>query len=543
MRSDLDHPSISRPLLSIIWPDLTAPKKHILSEINCENGVPNRDPTSRPEISHSIGLITRIVQLRWPAGVVPAQLPNFESEARRLRYQALGTACRVAEIPYLLVAHHEDDQAENVLLRLARGHNCLGLRGMKPVAFIPECWGIHGVDQSGLRERNAIMRARKPDLLQKQPSSSMPLGATIPFEDGGITIHRPLLEFSKDRLIATCQALGVRWVEDMTNRDPTQTPRNAVRYLLQDGEDGVLPRSLRKPSLLALRKRMCAKAEDRINQAKSAFELCEIIMLDTRAGVLVVRLPNRITPPLPVRPADRLNNEIEKEYKAAFLMRHLLDIVTSRPDIELRRFRFAIHSLFPDIKNPARTHLDKHLTPGSFCVGRVSFQRVQSPLQPSEESSSLDKDFVWVLNRSPLAKHENPIIEYNSDSLQPRSPMSRSGFQLWDTRYWIRVYNPTSFALRIQPLSLENLRQLRSSHNAKQNKSLNELLREVAPNKIRYTLPVLVQEQDGMEKVVALPTLGWVSPLSPLREKGVEWEVRYIKVTLPRMTDVPRVVI
>lgn len=540
MKSDLNHPSISRPLLSIIWPDLAAPKKHILSKINCKHGVSNRDPIPGPEISHSIGLIASVLELQWPAGVDPARLPNFESEARRRRYQALGTACRVAEIPYLLVAHHEDDQVEGLLLRISRGHRCMALRGMQPLAQIPECWGIHGVHQSGLREKDAIMRARKPDLLRHQPSSSKPLGAAMPFEDGGVTIHRPLLEFSKDRLIATCRALGVRWVEDMTNHDPTRTPRNAVRYLLQDG---CLPRSLRKPSLLALRNRMCAKAEDRINQAKSAFDLCEIIMLDTRAGVLVVRLPNRITPPLPVHPADRLKKRIEKEYKAALLVRHLVNIVISRPDIQLKRLGFAVNSLFPDIENPAGTDLDKHLTPRYFDVGKVFFRRVQSPLQPSEESSSLDKEFVWVLNRRPFANREIPTIQINSDSLQPRSAMTQSAFQLWDSRYWIRAYNPTSFPLRIQPLSLKNLRQLRSSHTAKQVKSLDKLLHDVAPEKIRYTLPVLVHEQDGRQKVVALPTLGWLSPQSPLRKKGVKLEVRYIKVTLPGMTDALCVVI
>lgn len=513
-----------------------------------------------PEISHAIGLPAFVLRLQWPAGVEPAQLSNFETQARRLRYQALGNACRDKFVPYLLLAHHEDDQAESVLLRLVQGHNCMGLQGIHSLARMPECWGIHGVHQSGFRERNETMAAKdifwriRPgkqlDLLQElqeQPSSSMPFEPAMSFEDGGVTIHRPLLEFSKDRLIATCEALGVQWVEDETNRDPTKTPRNAIRYLLRDGR---LPRSLQKPSLLALRHRMCVKAKGRIVRANKAFERCDISMLDTRIGGLVVRLPNRVAGTHAVPPAYRHKSVIDAEYQAALMLRQLLAIVSPQQEISLQSLEFAIDSIFPDIKTPTATNRDKLLL--QLTAGGVSLQRVHSPWQRSDDKNALkleallDNEFVWALTRQPFANGENPTIQispakrYPIPESQPSSLLTQSVFQLWDSRYWIRVYNPTAFALRLQPLRPEHLRQLRSSLTVQESKPLDELLQIAAPGKVRFTLPVLLQERDGREEVVALPTLKWANPASG---KGVQWEVRYKNVTLPQQTDVRRVII
>ncbi|MCJ1464762.1 hypothetical protein MMC07_003375 [Pseudocyphellaria aurata] len=447
------------------------------------------------------------------------------------------------------MAHHEDDQAECVLLRLAQGHRCMGLRGMEPVKRIPECWGIHGVYESGLKEEIEGLKAGKKSR-QERPKKSVPSRATIPFEDGGVTIHRPLLGFSKNRLRATCEAMGVNWVEDETNRDPTRTPRNAIRQLLREGS---LPRSLQKPSLLALKDRMGAKATSRTARANAAFEACDISMLDTRVGGMVVRLPSRVTGSKIVPPAYRQESLIGSKYKAALLLRQLLEIVSPRQDtIALPKLDFAMAAIFPDIKNPAASDLDKILLPGQFTTNGVSFQRVRSSWQrPTDRNATksrpaLDKEFIWVLTRQPFFSSENPIIEINPSpkyptiGSQPSSPLTRAAFRLWDSRYWIRVYNPTSSVLRVQPLRDTHLSQLRSSYNAKERKALNDLLRVAAPGKVRYTLPVLLQEQNGAEKVVALPTLGVANPK---REMGVEWEVRYKKLTLPRKTDIPRVVI
>src|ERR1700693_2172654 len=96
-----------------------------------------------------IDIETRILKIKWPGLGDPASLPNFESLARKYRFRLLGRACSGLGIDSLLLGHHEDDQAETILMRLANGQGTRGLVGIKSPAGIPECYGIHGVYESG----------------------------------------------------------------------------------------------------------------------------------------------------------------------------------------------------------------------------------------------------------------------------------------------------------------------------------------------------------------------------------------------------------
>lgn len=55
---------------------------------------------------------------------------GMEAAARAARYQALSEMARAVAIDHLLLAHHQDDQAETVLLRLLRGAGPTGLAAM-----------------------------------------------------------------------------------------------------------------------------------------------------------------------------------------------------------------------------------------------------------------------------------------------------------------------------------------------------------------------------------------------------------------------------
>ena len=59
---------------------------------------------------------------------------GIEAAARVARYEALSQAARDDGVSHLLLAHHRDDQAETVLLRLLRGSGPQGLAAMAPVA-------------------------------------------------------------------------------------------------------------------------------------------------------------------------------------------------------------------------------------------------------------------------------------------------------------------------------------------------------------------------------------------------------------------------
>ncbi|MDH5633654.1 MAG: tRNA lysidine(34) synthetase TilS [Gammaproteobacteria bacterium] len=95
---------------------------------------------------------------------------NTEARARHARYKALADHIS-ADKKLLLTAHHQDDQAETVLLRLMRGS------------------GVHGW---------AAMRA------------------TRPFARGQLI--RPLLDISRRQILDYARAEDLSWIEDETNR-------------------------------------------------------------------------------------------------------------------------------------------------------------------------------------------------------------------------------------------------------------------------------------------------------------------------------------
>lgn len=109
--------------------------------------------------------------LRW-RGAKPAR--GVPAAARQGRYALLGEFCRRRGILHLLLAHHLDDQAETLLLRLGRGSGVDGLAAMAPVSERP-----------------------------------------------GHRVLRPFLSVGRARLEATLRRLGQDWVTDPSNADPT----------------------------------------------------------------------------------------------------------------------------------------------------------------------------------------------------------------------------------------------------------------------------------------------------------------------------------
>ncbi len=108
--------------------------------------------------------------LRWE-GDKPAS--DIQAAARAARYDLLSAFCRSEGILHLLLAHHRDDQAETLLLRLGRGSGVDGLAAMAPER--PTGWG---------------------------------------------RVLRPVLEMPRSRLVATLTAGRQTWIEDPSNTDP-----------------------------------------------------------------------------------------------------------------------------------------------------------------------------------------------------------------------------------------------------------------------------------------------------------------------------------
>ena len=110
---------------------------------------------------------------------------NIEGRAREARYEALAELCEQYEITDLLLAHHQNDQAETVLLQLLRGSGVAGLSGMPATRVL------------------------------KAPSKE-------------ITLWRPLLNQSRAELESYAKEHKLKWVEDPSNQDDV-FKRNAIR--------------------------------------------------------------------------------------------------------------------------------------------------------------------------------------------------------------------------------------------------------------------------------------------------------------------------
>ena len=110
-----------------------------------------------------------------------------EQAARLARYAALGEMCKASGVRLLLTAHHEDDQAETVMLQWLRGAGLPGASGMASV-----------------QSSHALL----PDT---------------------VALGRPLLEVSRKQLEHIAAEFSITSVTDESNSD-TRYRRNSLRH-------------------------------------------------------------------------------------------------------------------------------------------------------------------------------------------------------------------------------------------------------------------------------------------------------------------------
>lgn len=137
------------------------------------------DHAMRPDSAAEAGRASRWLDLLGIQSEIltregPAPAADRQAAARRARYALIRKWCEAAGVLHLLLGHHRQDQAETLLLRLARGSGVDGLGAMAPIVELAE-----------------------------------------------LRLLRPLLDVPRERLVALLDERGQPYVEDPTNRDDT----------------------------------------------------------------------------------------------------------------------------------------------------------------------------------------------------------------------------------------------------------------------------------------------------------------------------------
>jgi tRNA(Ile)-lysidine synthase len=132
-----------------------------------------------------LGVPHRTLLSDWPE----APTTNVQAEARAMRYRLLNEWAIDRGLPIVSTAHHADDQAETLLMRLLRGAGVGGL---------------------------GATRAKRP--LSEE-----------------VDLVRPLLGWRKSELVQLVTDAGLDPVDDPSNRDPSYD-RSRIRNLLHDAQ-------------------------------------------------------------------------------------------------------------------------------------------------------------------------------------------------------------------------------------------------------------------------------------------------------------------
>lgn len=94
------------------------------------------DHCLRPESAEEAQFVADLTrQLQIPHSILQVEVNSggqgLQGEARRARYEAMRGWAAEQGIPILCTAHHADDQAETILMRLQRGSGAGGLAGVR----------------------------------------------------------------------------------------------------------------------------------------------------------------------------------------------------------------------------------------------------------------------------------------------------------------------------------------------------------------------------------------------------------------------------
>lgn len=292
--------------------------------------------------------------LRW-TGKKPKT--GIQQAARAARYRLLAQAAREAHANFILTAHTRDDQAETVLIRMARGSGLAGLAAMQRVVVLPypsleRATMRSAIGKESIENETSTRRAKQGGLFL----------AGGDMEAQAILLFRPLLDIPKSRLIATLKAAKLSFADDPSNRDPRFT-RARLRGLIPALEAEGLT-----SERLALLARRLKRADSALQTATDRAE-AEVIIESAKPGTITF---NAVA-------FARLASEI-----ALRLLSRAITSVGDEGPVELAKLE-GLHDVLTGTQRSGIGHLRRSLAgaivtlqPGSILIERAPPRRIKS---------------------------------------------------------------------------------------------------------------------------------------------------------------------
>lgn len=445
----------------------------------------------------SMEIPCNVLTIKWPAGVHPQRMRGLEEQARSRRYQIIAETSLGMGCSHLFTGHHRDDQTETLLMRLLQGNkrNVLGMRGMTASTTVPCCHNIFGARPWSVTAKTSV-----PSQLQSGAVFSWPENV-----QDGMHLHRPLLDFTKQQLVATCRHFRIPYVTDRTNADPSYATRNAVRLLRSHRiptslQSTRLAMTLQRATELALKieveardfartlSKLCMISQIGVFQFSIEHSISRTNMLGFRyfmARILSLVSPNdpeNVPTLLSADAAECLGRAVSSQ---SHLHPEYLEQVVLGNLVLLR----AVDEADPDGRYTRRKFLIR---------------------QPMRQSEIVQNHKQFDLDQSKLVSGVNQM--YFSERI------------LWDNRFWIQVSaSEQELIARIEVRTFLKKDYARLEQSEKQ--TLNERLAEFIPRSlvanVRFTLPVLALR--GSDTLIAFPSLDLPIGMCDI----LRWQVRY----------------
>ena len=440
------------------------------------------------------GILPHVLNVRWDKHQSPETLSRFETEARSKRLALILGACQIEGISDLFAGHHQDDQAETLIMRMATNHSVasLGLAGTRIRSTWPRIPLISKETKEDEADRMSI-----PDALDRKERPH-----NVNDGDGQLAIaphvylNHPLLCFSKESLVKTCNEHGVNYVIDQSNFSPSLTMRNSCRYLIANYQ---LPRALQGDSLRRL-------ATHTVNFEAKMTTLSDALLyhttlqsFDLRLGAITARLPDS---------DQSVWRSVDYRVLAIYL-RRIISLISPGDTITTSRCLRIAQILHPRGQGE-RNEFREHET-----FSTLKDSKIVCFKNPDDQGWQIS------LSRQPPRRHQ--VENYTQKFAFPHSHPGWSSWELFDQRFFIRIRQHSSrpgSQLGLRFLSPKHLSAFRAElcdyastdperHSKGQIAGLTSQDFVSLSRDSLYTIPVIYDMSQGEDSLpLAIPTLG-----------------------------------